>query len=475
MRYRTPKNHFTAKPSRYSWVTRIFESGNRMAEFGPEAMKNGATPLPPITDKTFGSHFDFLGSSRVVLIGDASHGTSEFYHARAEITKRLITEHGFKTVTLEADWPDAECIDRYVRQRPGPKTAIDKNESTEAVFARFPTWMWRNREMQDFVHWLRDYNATLPPKQRTGVYGLDLYSLGASIHAVIKYLDSVDPDLAQVARRRYSCLEPWLEEPSDYGLAHRMSADFESCEPKVVAMLKDLLKRRLEYSALRNDGEEFHSAEQNARLTADAEHYYRSIYRAGASSWNLRDTHMFETLKRLTNFRGEKTVVWAHNSHCGDAQHTGMKSRGELNIGELCRREWKDDVTIVGTGTHTGTVAAADHWDGDMQTMNVKPSRKDSWERQAHETGLPRFLLDMHNEKKVSDELYEFLCEKKLERFIGVIYRPDTERASHYSEARLGRQFDAFVWFDETHAVNPLEKKQPKTPMAFGETYPFGL
>ncbi|KAH8812350.1 putative erythromycin esterase [Xylogone sp. PMI_703] len=445
-----------------------------MAQLGPGRIKEAVTPLPPITDRSFQSHFDFLSSSRVVLIGDASHGTSEFYYARAEITKHLITK-GFKTVALEADWPDAECIDRYVRQRPGPRTGLDKGESTGDAFQRFPTWMWRNAEMQEFVHWLRDYNSNLPPNERVGVYGLDLYSLGASMYAVIRYLDSVDPELAQVARRRYACLEPWLEEPSDYGLAHRMMKDFESCEHHVMAMLKDLLKMRLEYSSIHGDGEEFHSAEQNARLIADAEYYYRSIYRADTSSWNLRDSHMFETLKRLLTFRGGKAVVWAHNSHCGDARHTGMKYRGELNIGQLCRTEWKDDVAIVGTGTHTGTVAAADHWDGDMQVMNVKPSRKDSWERQAHDTGIPSFVLDIHDEEKVDDELYEYLCENKLERFIGVIYRPDTERASHYNEASLGRQFDAFVWFDETSAVKPLEKKQPHTPMVFGETYPFGL
>ncbi|RFU24679.1 hypothetical protein B7463_g11654, partial [Scytalidium lignicola] len=446
-----------------------------MIQSGPERIKAAATPLPPITDKSFTSHFDFLGSSRVVLLGDASHGTSEFYQARAEVTKRIIMHHGFKMVALEADWPDAECIDRYVRQRPGPKTSIERDDSADDSFKRFPTWMWRNAEMQEFVHWLRDFNATLSPKKRVGVYGLDLYSLGASMHAVIRYLDSVDPNLAQVARRRYACLEPWLEEPTDYGLAHRMMRDFESCEHHVMVMLRDLLKKRLEYSSLHGDGEEFHSAEQNARLLADAEHYYRSIYRADTSSWNLRDTHMFETLKRLMDFRGEKAVVWAHNSHCGDARHTGMRYRGELNIGQLCRNEWKDQVTIVGTGTHTGTVAAADHWDGDMKVMPINPSRKDSWERQAHDTGLSRFLLNMHDEDKLDCELHDYLCESKLERFIGVIYRPDTERASHYSEASLGRQFDALMWFDETSAVKPLERKQPKTPLAFNETYPFGL
>jgi erythromycin esterase-like protein len=394
-----------------------------------------ATALPEIKDASFTSHFDFLGESRIVFIGDASHGTSEFYQARAEITKNLITKHGFKVVALEADWPDAESVDRYVRQRPGPKASIARNDAFEGSFKKFPTWMWRNAEMQDFVHWLRDYNAALPPSERTAVYGLDLYSLRASMHAVIDYLDSVDPQLAKTARSRYSSMEPWIEDPASYGLAQEVVSYLQSCEHDILAMLQDLLKKRLEYSSMHGNGEEFHSAEQNARLLADAELYYRSIYYADRSSWNLRDTHMFETLKRLMDFRGEKAVVWAHNSHCGDARHTGMSARKELNIGQLAREEWKDQVSIVGTGTHTGTVAAADDWDGDMRVMDVVPSRPDSWERQAHDTGLPRFLLNIREESKENDRLRDLLCTKKLERFIGVIYRPATEMSSHYNTA----------------------------------------
>ena len=214
--------------------------------------------------------------------------------------------------------------------------------------------------MQDLVHWLRDHNASLPKESRTGVYGLDLYGLGASLASVIKYLDHVDPEMAERARRRYGCLEPWVEDPAEYGLAS-MRAGFRSCEKGVISMLRDLLKKRLDYAARTDDGEEFHSAEQNARLVADAEHYYKSMYYRDDPSWNIRDRHMFDTLARLLKFRDGKVVVWAHNSHLGDARFTGMKKRGELNLGQLTREVFGDEATIVGCSTHTGTVAAAHH------------------------------------------------------------------------------------------------------------------
>lgn len=440
-----------------------------------ELIRAAATELPPITDKKFGAHFDFLSSSRVVLLGDASHGTSEFYHARAEITKRLIEQHGFKTVALEADWPDAECVDRYVRERPGPKTELRDSDPIKAPFQRFPTWMWRNKEVQDFTHWLRNYNTTQPKTERTGVFGLDLYSLGDSRSAVIKYLEEIDPTMAQTARRRYACLDPWVENPQEYGFASMMSPEFESCELKVTSVLRDLLKRRLEYSAAKSNGEEFHSAEQNARLVVDAERYYKSMFYADDKSWNLRDQHMFNTLTRLLKFRAGKVVVWAHNSHLGDARYTSMSRRGELNLGQLCRQTFGDDVAILGCGTHDGTVAASHDWDGDMQIMDVVPSRSDSWERQAHETGLERFVLNIREASSNDEDLKAGLMEQRLERFIGVIYRPGTERASHYSSAEIGNQFDAYLWFDRTKAVHPLETKHIETSLGLEETYPFGL
>jgi erythromycin esterase-like protein len=440
-----------------------------------EMIGKGAKLLPPITDKGFASYFDFLGSSCIVLLGDASHGTSEFYHARAEITKRLVEHHGFNTIALEADWPDAESLDRYVRQRPGPQTKMETDIPDGVPFKRFPTWMWRNREMQDLVHWLRDRNAALPMAERAGLFGLDLYSLGVSLGAVIQYLDHVDPEMAQKARRRYACMQPYAEEPSGYGLASLMSPEFKDCETKVTSMLRDLMKKRLDYASAQDDTEEFHSAEQNARLVADAERYYKSMYYRDDPSWNLRDRHMFETLARLIKFRGGKVVVWAHNSHLGDARYTGMSKRGELNLGQLCREVFGDQVAILGCGTHTGTVAAAHNWGGDMEVMNVVPSRPDSWERQAHDTGFRSFVLNIREASKNDESLKEELMKQKLERFIGVIYRPDTELQSHYSSAVLGKQLDAYLWFDESRAVQALEKTQPRTPLAQGETYPFGL
>jgi erythromycin esterase-like protein len=449
-----------------------------MAARLPELMRTAAKPLPSITDASFGSYFDHLGKYKVVCLGDGSHGTSEFYHARAEITKYLVEHHGFDTVAVEADWPDAEVIDRYVRQRPGVKAKIGYGK--EEPFQRFPTWMWRNKETQDLVHWMRDHNAKLSPEKRVGFYGLDLYSMGRSIQEVTKYLDRVDPAMAKVARRRYGCLQPWADDPAQYGLSTYVDSGMGTCEVAVVKMLRELLQKRLEYATDQHDGEEFHSTEQNAYLVADAESYYRAMYSSSADSWSLRDSHMFETLRRLLNRAPDKSkaIVWAHNSHLGDARYTGMgRSRGELNVGQLCRENLgRANVALVGCSTHTGTVAAANQWDDDLEIMKVRPSRPDSWEILANETGIPSFILDLRREIAPS-ELRQAMAEAspRLERFIGVIYRPSTERMSHYSSADLADQLDALVWFDESKAVQPLEMAQPKTPLGVDETYPFGL
>ncbi|PGH30171.1 hypothetical protein GX50_07071 [[Emmonsia] crescens] len=439
-------------------------------------IKSAAKVLPPIRDASFGSNFDQFGNYKVVLIGDGSHGTSEFYQARAEITKHLIEHHGFDTVAVEADWPDAESVDRYVRLRPGVKSKLDP--SPEPAFRRFPTWMWRNKEMQDFVHWMRDHNERLPKERRAGFYGLDLYSMGLSIQAIIKYLDQIDPPMAKLARQRYGCLQPWVEDPSQYGLAALTNPRMESCEKNVIQMLRDLLNKRLDYSAKEHDSEEFHSSEQNAYLVVDAEAYYKAMYVRSADSWSLRDSHMFETLRRLLNVKPEssKAVVWAHNSHIGDARYTSMGTRrGELNIGQLCREKLgQGNVALVGCCTHTGTVAAAHDWDEDVQVMEVNPSRSDSWEYVAHETGIPSFLLDLRP-NHADPDLRRALAQERKERFIGVVYRPLTELMSHYSTASLSRQFDAVVWFDESHALTPFEVAQPHTALGVDETYPFGL
>ncbi|MDX3911637.1 MAG: protein-L-isoaspartate(D-aspartate) O-methyltransferase [Sphingobium sp.] len=422
-----------------------------------------AEDLPAFDDPAFGRLFDRFADRRVVLLGEASHGTSEFYQARAAITRHLIANHGYTIVAVEADWPDAATVDSYVRHRP-------HRTSAEKPFQRFPTWMWRNTDIQALIHWVRDHNQTIADMDsRAGFYGLDIYNMSGSIGAVLGYLDEVDPDAAAVARERYGCLTPWQSDPATYGRA-ALSRGYAECERAVIDQCRDLLQKRLDYA--KDDGDAFLDAAQNARLIASAERYYRIMYYGGAESWNLRDTHMFETLQNLLDAKGPdaKAIVWAHNSHVGDARHTDMGvSRDELNIGQLCREAYGRDAALIGFGTHTGTVAAATNWDGDMEVKRVNPSRSDSYERQFHDSGKARFLLDMS--PGAHEALRRRLSEPRLERFIGVIYRPDTELWSHYSQAVLPEQFDAFVWFDETRAVTPLG---PEDHQGVPETYPFG-
>ncbi|DAA78448.1 TPA_exp: Uncharacterized protein A8136_4424 [Trichophyton benhamiae CBS 112371] len=443
-----------------------------------DLIKSNAKALPPLSSDSFGSRFDHLGKYTVVLLGDGTHGTSEFYQARAEITKHLIQNHGFDAVTVEADWPDSEAVDRYVRQRSGVKAKIERPE--EPAFQRFPTWMWQNSDVQDMVHWMRDYNRSRPSASRVGFYGLDLYSMGRSIDAVIKYLDAIDPNMAKLARQRYGCLQPWVEDPTEYGLASYLDSGMKTCEEAVLDMLRDLLQKRLEYTAAHQGGDEFHSAEQNAYLVADAEAYYRAMYSGSVDSWSLRDSHMFETLKRILNVKGpeSKVVVWAHNSHIGDARYTSMgRRRGELNIGQLCREEFgRDNVALIGCGTHTGTVAAAHEWGGDVDIMDVVPSRSDSWEYLAHQSEKQVFYLELRKNIANAELLHAMkIASPRLERFIGVIYRPRTERTSHYSSTDLADQFDGFIWFERTEAVKSLVTHQPHDHIGADETYPFGL
>src|SRR3954453_8165611 len=428
----------------------------------PQMIADAAEPLPDPEDLAFGRLFDRFGDCRVVLLGEASHGTSEFYRARAAITRRLIEEHGFTIGAVEADWPDAAAADRYVRHRPARTRA-------ERPFQRLPTWMWRNTDVDAFLGWMRTHNVERKPEQRAGFFGLDLYNMSSSIAAVLEYLDDVDPDAAAVARERYACLMPWQKDPATYGRAV-LTAGYRKCEQAVIEQCRELLRHGLEYAA--QDPESFLDAVQNARLIASAERYYRSMYYGGAESWNLRDTHMFETLGHLLEARGpdSKAVVWAHNSHIGDARYTDMGIvRDQLNIGQLCRERFGDEAALIGFGTHAGTVAAASDWDGDMEIKRVRPSHRDSYERACHDANVPRFLLDLGRD----EALRRRLLEPRLERFIGVIYRPDTELMSHYANASLPQQFDAFVWFDETSAVTPLGPEHAKTGVP--DTYPFGL
>lgn len=403
-----------------------------------------------------------IGDARVVLLGEATHGTSEFYRMRDRITRALVERKGFNVVAAEADWPDAARVDHYVRDRDVPPQEWE-------TFARFPTWMWRNHEFHDFVEWLRAHNAELSRERRVRFAGLDLYSLYTSIDEVLRFLDARDPEAARVARERYGCLTPWQSDPAAYGRA-ALSGEYRSCEQEAVRMLESLLRERVRLAG--DDPERLFDAVQNARLVAEAERYYRIMYYGHHQSWNLRDEHMFRTLQLTLAFGGpdSKAVVWEHNSHVGDARATEMSARGELNVGQLCRREFGDAAYSIGFGTDHGTVAAASYWDGPMEVKTVVPSRGDSYERVFHDAPVPGLLLGLRDPLETG--LREELSEARLERAIGVIYRPETERASHYFRAVLPRQFDEYVWIDGTSAVEPLAAQSVE---GMPDTYPFGL
>jgi len=412
-------------------------------------IREACQPITGIDDLDLGPLLDQIDDARVVLLGEATHGTSEFYRMRTRITAELVMRRGFNMVAIEGDWPDAARVDHHVR---GLKFPL----RDDLTFTRFPAWMWRNREVVELITWLKSHNEVVEdPRRRVGFHGLDLYSLYKSLDAVLHYLDDVDPKAAKIARERYACLSPWERDPALYGRA-AITEGYARCERPVVDVLRDLLEHRLDYATA--DGDRFFDAASNAHLVAAAEEYYRVMYYGGPASWNLRDQHMFDTLERLLSFRGpdSKAVVWAHNSHVGDARATEMgAARGEHNIGQLCRQAFGDEAFSIGFGTHTGTVAAATDWDGPMQIKRVRPSHPASYERLCHDAGVAAFLLALRYPAR--DSVREELGSPRLERAIGVIYRPETELQSHYFQAALPWQFDAYVWFNETRAVEALE------------------
>jgi len=440
--------------------SRIVMSGS--VEGAVEVISEVAMPIPDIGTADVGSLVERIGDARVVLLGEATHGTSEFYRMRARITRELVEHHGFTIVAIEGDWPDAAQVHRWTRGA--------SPDGQTPPFTRFPTWMWRNRETDDLVRWLRGCNTGRPPEEQVGFYGLDLYSLYASIEAVLGYLDRVDPPAGRVARERYGCLTPWERDPATYGRA-AVTGRYRLCEGEVVAMLQDLLARRLDYVGA--DGERYLDAVQNARLIAGAEQYYRAMYRGGHHSWNLRDLHMFDTLRALLAWQGDdsRAVVWAHNSHVGDADATEMGRQGQLTIGAHCRDSLGDGAFLVGFGTDRGSVAAASDWGGPVEIKMLRPARRGSYEALCHETGVPGFLLHLREPDDVA--VRDELTEPRLERAVGVIYRPQTELQSHYFQASLPNQFDAWIWFDETSAVQPIAMSLERTgsPAAF----PFGV
>lgn len=422
----------------------------------------------------FDPFIELVGDARFVLLGEASHGTHEFYRARADITKRLIEEKGFTAVAVEADWPDAYRVNRYVN---GLGSDPDAEEALGS-FKRFPAWMWRNADVLDFVGWLREHNDSLEPgSSKAGFYGLDLYSLHTSIEAVLAYLDKVDPEGARRARFRYGCFEHFGEDPQAYGYAAGFGLS-RTCESEVVAQLVDLQRRASDYA--RRDGrvaaDDFFYAAQNARLIKNAEEYYRSMFRGGVSSWNLRDAHMAETLDALVeHFAAQalpgKTVVWAHNSHLGDARATDRARYGEWNLGQLVRQKYGLDCVSLGFTTYAGTVTAASNWGGAAERKQVQRALAGSIESLFHQAGIPAFLLTLPRRSQVSNGLRDPM----LERAVGVIYRPQSELASHYFHASVSDQFDAVIHFDQTRAVEPLE---PSSEWGVGEpaeTFPSGV
>jgi len=419
-------------------------------------------PFETVTSANLEPLLQRIGDARVVLLGEASHGTSEFYSMREQISRALIERKGFTFIAIEGDWPDAARIDHYVRH-------ATYSASEWTAFARFPTWMWRNHEVREFVDWLRKRNGLVEPGQRVAFHGLDLYSLFSSIRSVLSYLDDVDPQTARVARQRYGCLTPWQTDPTTYGQA-ALTGTYQTCEHEVVSMLSDLLQKHRAYAE--HDGERFLDAVQNAKLIASAEQYYRIMYYGSRASWNLRDSHMFGTLQNLLHFHGpeSKAIVWAHNSHVGDSAATEMSARGEYNIGHLCREEFGSAAYSIGFGTNSGTVAAATDWDGPMEVKKVRPALPQSYEHLCHETGGANFLLPLRNPKVAG--LISALSNPRLERAIGVIYRPETELQSHYFQAVLPRQFDEYIWFDKTKAVTPFKTGELD---GLPDTYPFGL
>ncbi len=437
-------------------------------------LKRESCPLRAGVLSDYDPLIESIGNARFVLLGEASHGTHEFYRERAQITKRLITEKGFTAVAAEADFPDASRVSRFVQGKGDDPDAVD----ALGGFQRFPAWMWRNADMLDFVGWLRAHNEGQPKSETlVGFYGLDLYSMNASMAAVLDYLDRVDPAAAKRARKRYDCFDTYGGDTQKYGYETALGQG-HSCENAVVSQFVELYTRAAELA--HRDGrvaaEDFFIAAQNARLVKNAEQYYRTMYRSDVSSWNLRDNHMVETLFELEKHlerKGNppKIVVWAHNSHLGDSRATEMGHRGEWNVGQLVRQRYPDQTRLVGFTTYHGTVTASSAWGGPAERKRVRPALHGSYESLFHEAGLTRSLLLLRD----SSALRQALSEPRLERAIGVIYRPERERQSHYFQSQLAAQFDAVIHFDETRAVEPLERNSVWDKGEVPETFPVGV
>lgn len=422
---------------------------------------------------------EHVQGKKFVLIGEASHGTAEFYRLRAEVTQHLIVEDGFDAVAVEADWPDAYRVNRFVAGRSEDKDA----DVALSNFERFPTWMWRNTEVFAFTTWLHNYNQEtgrykLEQQEPVGFYGLDLYSMTTSMRAVLAYLDKVDPEEAVAARARYGCFGQFIENPQAYGYAIA-SGRWDSCEQEVIAQLMQLQRKGRLY--VEKDGafagNEYFSTQQNAELVKNAEEYYRAMFRGRPNTWNLRDRHMFETLEKLASHledqlkREARIIVWAHNSHLGNAAATEMGRRGEFNIGQLVTEKYPDKSFRIGFSTSRGTVTAATDWDGPAETKTLREPLGGSYEEIFSQLDKKRFFFDL----TTGGEAVRLLREERLQRAIGVIYRPETERMSHYFYACLPRQFDFMIHIDKTEALQPLPAFVHRRAGEMDETYPSGL
>jgi erythromycin esterase-like protein len=431
------------------------------------AINRAAAPLT-FSANDYDPLLEWIGDRALVLIGEASHGTHDFYRERALITRRLIEEKGFNAIAIEGDCPDASRVHRFVRGAGQDTNARD----ALGDFLRFPAWMWRNTDVLAFIDWLYQFNQPMTRQKRVGFYGLDLYSLHASIRAVLNYMEKVDPEGAQRARYRYACFDHFGDDTQAYGYAATFGLS-KDCEDEVVAQLVEMRRRSVDLASRdgRVEPDDYLFAEQNARLVQNAERYYRAMFGGRAESWNVRDEHMAETLAWLRQNRPEaKIVVWAHNSHLGDARATEMVTRGERNVGQLVRERFGQDVFLIGFTTYSGEVTAASQWEAPAERKIVRSALAGSYEALFHQTGIPAFLLSLHSSSAI-----QALNKPLLERAIGVIYRPETERMSHYFHCRMSGQFDAVIHIDRTMALIPFERTVAWEAGEVPETYPFAV
>jgi erythromycin esterase-like protein len=406
-----------------------------------------------------------LARARYVLLGEASHGTHEYYSCRDAISRRLV-QQGFSFIAVEGDWPDCYRINRYVRGYP------DSGASAREVLGRFerwPTWMWANEEVLEFMEWLRRYNEQLPNREQVGFYGLDVYSLWDSLYQVMSYLGTHIPSAVPAARKAFHCFELYGEHAHGYARATHWLDD--SCEGAVVGLLAEI---RRGFRAHPGDGPEAEfNAEQNALVVKNADHYYRTMVQGGPDSWNLRDRHMVETLERLMRRQGPgaRAVVWGHNTHIGDARFTDMASEGMVNVGQLVREgHAEDDVMLVGFGSYEGSVIAAREWQAPMERMEMPPARPGSWEQVLHEAGLGNCLLLLEEAVRYRD-----IRDTRGHRAICVVYKPAVEQFGNYVPTVLPRRYDAFLYLEKTQALRPLHEVQVNEHKEVPETFPSGV